>query len=65
MTSFAWRNWESTPAQGDFVVLVVKTSYSARQLIEWILQAKLCVCFGPAVKDLRDQGIRTLIDWSR
>jgi hypothetical protein len=49
-------------AQADFVPLVLKTPYSARQLIDWILQAKLCVSFGPAVKDLRQQGIRTIID---
>lgn len=49
-------------AQADFVPLVLKTPYSARQLIDWILQAKLCVCFGAAVKDLRQQNIRTIID---
>ena len=49
-------------AQVDFVPLILKTPYSARQLIDWILQAKLCVCFGPGVKDLRQQGIRTIID---
>ncbi len=49
-------------AQADFVPLILKTPYSARQLIDWILQAKLCVCFGAAVKDLREQGIRTIID---
>lgn len=49
-------------ATADFVPLVLKTSYSARQLIDWILQAKLCVYFGEAVKDLRHHGIRTIID---
>ena len=49
-------------ATADFVPLVLKTPYSARQLIDWILQAKLCVYFGEAVKDLRLHGIRTVID---
>jgi len=46
----------------DFVPLLLKTPYSARQLIDWILQAKLCVHFGDTVKDLRRIGIRTLVD---
>jgi hypothetical protein len=49
-------------ATADFVPLILKTPYSARQLIDWILQAKLCVYFGDAVKNLRQQGFRTVID---
>jgi len=49
-------------AMADFVPLLLKTPYSARQLIDWILQAKLCVYFGDTVKDLRRIGIRTVID---
>lgn len=49
-------------ATADFVPLVLKTPYSARQLIDWILQAKLCAYFGEAVKDLRLHGIRTVND---
>jgi hypothetical protein len=49
-------------ASADFVPLLLKTSYSARQLVDWILQAKLCVYFGETVKDLRRLGIRTVID---
>lgn len=49
-------------ATADFVPLVLKTPYSARQLMDWILQAKLCVYFGDAVKDLRRNGIRTVVD---
>ena len=49
-------------SNADFVPLVLRTPYSARQLIDWILQAKLCVYFGEAVKSLRDHSIRTLID---
>lgn len=49
-------------ATADFVPLMLRTPYSARQLIDWILQAKLCVYFGDAVKNLRQQGFRTVID---
>jgi hypothetical protein len=49
-------------ATADFVPLLLKTPYSARQLIDWILQAKLCVYFGDTVKDLRRIGIRTVVD---
>lgn len=46
----------------DFVPLILKTPFCARQLIDWILQAKLCVYFGDAVKDLRHNNITTVID---
>lgn len=46
----------------DFVPLLLKTPYSARQLVDWILQAKLCVYFGETVKDLRKLGIKTIVD---
>ena len=46
----------------DFVPLLLKTPYSARQLIDWILQAKLCAYFGDTTKDLRRMGIRTIAD---
>jgi hypothetical protein len=49
-------------ANADFIPLLLKTPYSARELIDWILQAKLCMCFGEAVKDLRQHGIRTIFD---
>jgi hypothetical protein len=49
-------------ATTDFVPLILKTPYSARQLVDWILQAKLCACFGEHVKDLRTNGLRTIID---
>jgi len=49
-------------ATADFVPLLLKTPYSGRQLIDWILQAKLCVYFGEDVKELRRFGIRTLVD---
>jgi hypothetical protein len=49
-------------AAADFVPLLLRTPYSGRQLIDWILQAKLCVYFGEGVKELRQFGIRTLVD---
>ncbi len=49
-------------ATADFIPLVLKTSYGARELTDWILQAKLCVYCGQAVKDLRQHGIRTILD---
>lgn len=49
-------------ATADFVPLMLKSPYCARQLVDWILQAKLCVFFGPAVKDLRQHSIRTIED---
>ncbi len=49
-------------ANTDFVPLMINTPYGARELLDWILQAKLCVHFGEAVKDLRLHSIRTIID---
>ncbi|MFQ5586763.1 MAG: hypothetical protein ACE5GF_08085 [Thermodesulfobacteriota bacterium] len=46
----------------DLVPLVLRTPYRARELADWILQAKLCVHFGEAVRDLRQHGIRSVID---
>ncbi len=49
-------------ATADFVPLTLRTPYSARQLVDWILQAKLCACFGDGVIDLRKHGIRLITD---
>ncbi len=46
----------------DFIPLLLKTSYGSRELIDWLLQAKLCVQFGEATQDLRKRGIRTITD---
>jgi hypothetical protein len=51
-------------ANADFVPLLLKTSYSARELIDWLLQAKLCVRFGDATAELRLRGIRTITDFA-
>ena len=47
-------------AAADFIPLLLKTPYSARELIDWILQAKLCVRFGSEVEALRQHGFRTI-----
>lgn len=44
----------------DYVPYLFKTPYTPRVLINWILQAKLCVYFGEHVKDLREHGIHTV-----
>ena len=49
-------------ATADFVPLMLKTPYSARQIVDWILQAKMCACFGEGVKELRENGIRTIAE---
>jgi len=49
-------------ATADFVPLVFDTPYSARELTDWILQAKLCVYAPDAMLNLRQQGIRTIMD---
>ena len=49
-------------AAADFVPLLFKTPYSARQLIDWLLQAKLCVYVGAEIRELRQRGLRTIID---
>jgi hypothetical protein len=49
-------------ATTDFVPLAISTPYSARTLIDWMLQAKLCIYCGDAMRDLRAYGIRTVVD---
>ncbi len=49
-------------AVADFVPLILNTPYGARQLVDWILQAKLCVYCSDGMKDLRPLGIRTILD---
>jgi hypothetical protein len=51
-------------ANADFVPLLLKTSYGARELIDWLLQAKLCVRFGDDTFELRERGIRTVTDFA-
>ena len=51
-------------ATADLIPLLLKSSYGARELTDWILQAKLCVFCGAAVRDLRAEGIRWVTDLS-
>ncbi len=46
-------------AHTDYIPYLFKSPYSPRILINWILQAKLCLYFGEHVKDLREHGIHT------
>jgi hypothetical protein len=50
-------------ANTDFIPLLLKTSYGARELIDWLLQAKLCVHFGEDTEELRRRGIRLITDF--
>ncbi len=50
-------------SNADFIPLLLKTSYGARELIDWLLQAKLCVRFGDNIEELRTRGIRTIADF--
>lgn len=52
-------------AAADYIPLLLKTPYGARELVDWLLQAKLCVRFGPEVKVLREHGFRTITDLER
>lgn len=49
-------------ATADFIPMLLKTPYASRELIDWLLQAKLCVRFGESVDVLRQQGFRTITD---
>ena len=49
-------------ATADFVPPSSSTRRTARELTDWILQAKLCVYAPDAMLNLRQQGIRTIMD---
>ena len=49
-------------ATADFIPLLLKTPYGSRELINWLLQAKLCVRFGASVGELRKFGFNTITD---
>ncbi len=52
-------------AMADFVPLALSTPYSARALVDWILQAKLCIYAPGSLHDLRMAGFRTIVDLER
>lgn len=47
-------------ANVDYIPYLFKSPYTPRILINWILQAKLCVYFGEHVAELREHGIHTV-----
>ena len=47
-------------ANEDYIPSLFKTPFSPRRLINWILQAKMCVYFGLEVGELRKHGIHTV-----
>jgi hypothetical protein len=49
-------------ASAEFIPLLLRTPYHARELIDWILQAKLCVRLNGEVAPLRSVGFRTIAD---
>jgi len=49
-------------ATADFIPMLLKTPYGSRELIDWLLQAKLCVRFGESVGALRAKGFRLITD---
>ncbi|MDH3769227.1 MAG: hypothetical protein OES99_12360, partial [Gammaproteobacteria bacterium] len=49
-------------ARADYIPLVLRTPYSARELLDWILQAKLCALFTESLPELRQNGVRTALD---
>ena len=51
-------------ANTDFIPLLLKTSYGSRELIDWLLQAKLCIRFGESIEELRVRGIRIITDFT-
>ncbi len=47
-------------AHADFVRLLFTTPFPPKQLIDWIMQAKLCVFFPDKLDDLRQYGVRCI-----
>ena len=52
-------------ATADFVGLLAATPYRAEKLIDWILQAKLALGFPDSLEQLRQNGVRTVLDLKR
>ncbi len=50
-------------AEADFVGLMIRTPYNAQKLVDWMLQAQLCLYFGERVVALRATGIRTMSEF--
>lgn len=52
-------------ANAEFVQLLFTTPYQPLELIDWQLQARLVLYFGPVAEELREHGIRTISDLKR
>lgn len=50
-------------AQYDFLLLIIKTPFPMRTLLDWIAQAKLIMEFQENYKSLHAAGIRTVLDF--
>lgn len=49
-------------AEANVIELFLKTPFNPNQLIDWIAQAKLYLCFKSDITKLRKLGIRTIFD---
>jgi hypothetical protein len=47
--------------KASLVELILKTPYKPRQLIDWMVQGRLCLQFKSDVNKLRDAGVRTIL----
>jgi len=47
--------------KASLVELMLKTPYKPRQLIDWMVQGRLCIQFKTDVKKLREAGVRTIL----
>lgn len=52
-------------ANAEFVQLLFTTPYQPLELIDWQLQARLVLYFGPVAEEMREHGIRTISDLKR
>ena len=50
-------------ASANQIELLIRTPFKSRQLIDWIGQSKLYVCFKSDVDKLREVGVRSIIDF--
>jgi hypothetical protein len=47
--------------KASLIELILKTPFKPRQLIDWMLQGRLCLHFKSDTKKLRKAGIRTIL----
>lgn len=47
--------------KASLVELMLKTPYKPRQLIDWMVQGRLCIQFKTDVNKLREAGVRTIL----